>query len=502
MELVLNLAPGGKVAPHDSKKYVELEFLNFTNPVQRKDAVHRKKVRKHVMKQSWQARKDHARHTKTYTRQLEVSKLEEKGMVTQAGEHGEADRFSALELEDLRRLGAGDRDPFSSFPIPTGQASGLMEMLLQHWIIELSPIMCPLEHAAKKTPNPVTQVLVPLAIKHASMFHALLAFSSSLMDARSGRTTGSATTLAHRVNTIRLINESIQDIQQATSDTILASICFLQASDCMFKDFKGQINHMDGIYRIVALRGGVDSVRTTMPLIYWRVIWADQMRSLLADTPPRYRLYSSPLRFPPIIQSLDQTKPWSVRCVLSDQFLYLIVHIRDLIQLMESCRGGIVSPAVTTHFDQQRGWIAYRLTELIAEKSKSLTAAPEQCCCLAAFLYHHKHFRPFLFLSGLQGILLAKLKQALLKTDLEVYWGDDIELLLWVLVTAAAVEDITKTWFVNLLGKVWNNFIPKPGLNRIKSILRRFLWNERTSGPDCDKVFKEMLGLELEGGSV
>jgi hypothetical protein len=98
-------------------------------------------------------------------------------------------------------------------------------------IIELSPILCPLEHAAKKTPNPVTKVLVPLALNDPPMFHALLAFSSSLMDARSGRKTGSATTLAHRVNAIRLMNKSMQDIQQATSDTILASICFLQASD-------------------------------------------------------------------------------------------------------------------------------------------------------------------------------------------------------------------------------------------------------------------------------
>jgi hypothetical protein len=56
MEVVLDR---GKIAPHDSKQYVALEFLNFANPVQRKDAVHRKKVRKHAMKQSWQARKDH-----------------------------------------------------------------------------------------------------------------------------------------------------------------------------------------------------------------------------------------------------------------------------------------------------------------------------------------------------------------------------------------------------------------------------------------------------------
>jgi hypothetical protein len=66
------------------------------------------------------------------------------------------------------------------------------------------------------------------------------------------------------------------------------------------------------------------------------------------------------------------------------------------------------------------------------------------------------------------------LKLPLLKTDLEVYWGDDIELLLWVLVTAAAVEDVIKQWFVDLLKKVRKNFIPKPGLNWMKYISRRF----------------------------
>lgn len=79
------------------------------------------------------------------------------------------------------------------------------------------------------------------------------------------------------------------------------------------------------------------------------------------------------------------------------------------------------------------------------------------------------------------------------------FTGDDIELLLWVLVAAAAVEDATKPWFVNLLKKVRKNFIPKPGINRMKYILRRFLWSERTSGIDCEKVYKDMLDLEPKG---
>jgi hypothetical protein len=92
------------------------------------------------------------------------------------------------------------------------------------------------------------------------------------------------------------------------------------------------------------------------------------------------------------------------------------------------------------------------------------------------------------------------LKLALLKTDLDVYWGNDIELLLWVLVTAAAVEAVIKPWFVNLLKKVRENFIPNPGQNRMKYILRRFLWSERASGIDREKVYKAMLDSELKWG--
>jgi hypothetical protein len=95
----------------------------------------------------------------------------------------------------------------------------------------LGPVLCTLEHASKKTPNPVVEVLVPLALNDAAMFHALLAFSSSLIDTRSGRKTGSTATLIHRVNAIRLTNQSMNDIQAATSDKALASIMFVSGSD-------------------------------------------------------------------------------------------------------------------------------------------------------------------------------------------------------------------------------------------------------------------------------
>jgi hypothetical protein len=201
----------------------------------------------------------------------------------------------------------------------------------------------------------------------------------------------------------------------------------------------------------------------------------DQFRCLYTNTQPRYQIYASPLKFPFMIQSqsssAEEAGPWSVRGVLSDKFMDLVEEFRGLEQFTESCRGGIVSPAIIDHFDQQRAWIASRFLELIAETSHVVARAYEQCCCLATFLYHHIHFRPHPSLMDAQCILLGKLKQALQKTDLDSCWGDDIELLLWILVTAAGVEDVTKVWFADLLKRVWKTFIPKPGLKRIKYIL-------------------------------
>jgi hypothetical protein len=49
------------MAGQQPKNEIELEFLNITNPVQRQDTAHQKKVRKNAISHYWQARKDLAR---------------------------------------------------------------------------------------------------------------------------------------------------------------------------------------------------------------------------------------------------------------------------------------------------------------------------------------------------------------------------------------------------------------------------------------------------------
>jgi hypothetical protein len=162
-------------------KYIELEFLNVIYPVQQMEASHRKRVRTHVMNRYWQTRKIHARSfTLSEDRQLrllqtspgcvchglgstenretrkscrrcgggfslrsierialprlEMQRNPRKRTATITGTYNGTDELSTLlERRNPRdRLGDGDRDPFSSLPVSTGQDSGMLQMLLRH----------------------------------------------------------------------------------------------------------------------------------------------------------------------------------------------------------------------------------------------------------------------------------------------------------------------------------------------------------------------------------
>jgi len=183
-----------------------------------------------------------------------------------------------------------------------------------------------------------------------------------------------------------------------------------------------------------------------------------------------------------------------MRGFLSERFISLMEQITDLQQHIESCREASISHATLRDFYSQRDRIKECLIASIAEAyiDPSEYRLYEQCCLLAAALHFHVVTRPLPIWSGVQVTLLQKLKDALIKTDSVSYWGDDIELLLWVLMQAVVLDDPLKLWFTELLRHVLRAFVPRLSLEQVKDILRRFLWNERISGPACERVYKEI----------
>lgn len=62
------------------------------------------------------------------------------------------------------------------------------------------------------------------------MLHALLSFSSSMVDSTFGRKTPSTRTLEHMGSATRMINEALDDTRHATDDNVLLAICLLTGS--------------------------------------------------------------------------------------------------------------------------------------------------------------------------------------------------------------------------------------------------------------------------------
>ncbi|KAE9364845.1 hypothetical protein N431DRAFT_489314 [Stipitochalara longipes BDJ] len=562
--------------------YNALEFVNVTDPLKPKDAAHRKTVRTHVMGRYWSGRKSGVKQS-SHCSLVNLSSGSEKSLSTACRYGCRGRGYGELEQDGVTRmtmsclrcgvedergsgriaqrrfinyqvkddtgdervvtrprgstskttarscefglatphvlLGGGDRDPFSSLPIPTVQYT---EILLRHWIINLSPVLCTLESAAKKTPNPVTEILIPLAISDAAMFYALIAFSSSLMDARSRRNSPSTTTLLHRGSAIRLLQESMNDKLQAVSDKVLATICLVSCSHIIFRDHPEHRSHVEGINQIVALRGGIETLKA-LPVIYWLVIWSDNFRSLYTSTAPQYKLSPCPIPHPALSPSpppsfLQNLSPprldllptvplslWtgtSLFTPLTPAFLSLTDQIRSLNALISThlTSSHPPTPQTLSYFHHQRAFIEYRLCSnlCLTSPSKSSSSAYEHCLFLAASLYHHVNLRPFCIWSGVQATILGKLQEGLERVEEESGWGGERELALWVLGTAACVEDHLRPWFVERVRGVMGQWEPRLDLDGVKCVLRGVLWCERTSGVALDSLFRD-IGEEVGG---
>ena len=96
-------------------KYIDLEFVNVTNPLGRRDLFHQTTVRKHVMLRYWHERKKELKSPDSYgpRRLLPAENESEVACVRER-----AKIFLSTIGNPQDKLGSGERDPFASYPVP------------------------------------------------------------------------------------------------------------------------------------------------------------------------------------------------------------------------------------------------------------------------------------------------------------------------------------------------------------------------------------------------
>ena len=106
------------MAPQKSK-YIELEFVNVTNPREHKNVAHQKTIKKHNMLRYWRSRNKASSDPCLSKRHLLPMKtIPKKGRGDEMADENEKS-FSFWTIGDPHdRLGSGERDPFASYSIP------------------------------------------------------------------------------------------------------------------------------------------------------------------------------------------------------------------------------------------------------------------------------------------------------------------------------------------------------------------------------------------------
>jgi hypothetical protein len=144
--------------------------------------------------------------------------------------------------------------------------------------------------------------------------------------------------LKHKLTTIRLVNRSLQDVKTAVNDQTVAAVAALANIELVFEGrCETTTYHMKGLRDLVALRGGLHTLRTPLQGLIRRLIsWTDLIYA---------GLYEQRLHFPRVElwdvgwQTLDQLSlPGSPVCLAPIQIKQSGIADHEVIEILEITR--------------------------------------------------------------------------------------------------------------------------------------------------------------------
>ncbi|RFU29231.1 hypothetical protein B7463_g7088, partial [Scytalidium lignicola] len=389
-------------------------------------------------------------------------------------------------------------DPFINFPV------------------NLEPYMCTLldqyisiTSTSVKTPGSCCGEDLPgngwlsLAMTDAALFHSILCGSALYTDIvlRRGE---SLAKIKHMKETIRLLNKRLQEPEFEISDGTIITVAhlaeyeasasaygnleYLLTSDnnrqCIVGNFKNWNLHMDGLYKMVEIRGGflklTDSVKN-------KVLRVDVVGCIGTLSKPRFTTFNAPsLSLPEsstkshILPLCDGLKNVTELFILDDSIIGILRELQYLTSMIKNETMDLIA------FDGIAVSIQYHLLlfQFISHKSSQHTAL-EDACCMGALIYlktiHHYRLsfqiEGYPFRVSTDGAIIQKLKSCL--DIMETNTRQTKELFIWILFLGggAATSTRDRTWFVARLGKALMEW-QVCSWEDAKSLLMKFLWVE------------------------
>lgn len=99
------------------------------------------------------------------------------------------------------------------------------------------------------------------------MFHATLQLSALDLEILKGEDDGTRPMLLLKKECIRLLRERVGDPVLSVSDHTIGSVLALSIVEFERGDFRGVRMHIEGLKRMVKIRGGLGAIRSTNPML-------------------------------------------------------------------------------------------------------------------------------------------------------------------------------------------------------------------------------------------
>jgi hypothetical protein len=102
--------------------------------------------------------------------------------------------------------------------------------------------------------------------KDPSYLHAVVFTSQSYLDGARGKTALGQLAAKHLAKTLVLLQQRLQDESLATSESTIGTVVALVLIADAVGDMETAVKHLDGLCRIIELRGGVSSLSHAIQL--------------------------------------------------------------------------------------------------------------------------------------------------------------------------------------------------------------------------------------------
>lgn len=391
-------------------------------------------------------------------------------------------RHSTEERLKLDRLGSGQTDPFSPYPIEIDDS-----------------IRALLANIFSQNTNHSSQLRgcwYPVGLSCAAAFHNVLSNSQNfLFQQQNGffPSQDDGIALTHHHKALRHASEMMKDASKHKSDEIIGTVASFMCHHALLGNFAGGEwdKHRNALVRIVELRGGFNEIDKE----YLRITlsWADLIGAFSQDVPPivpmprKWVLDSesppnSPRPYSPMSLTWKQQLP--MRC----DWVTVFDDIVHLISLDRTFNEEQVILAITSG-----SWMEPTIYRLLVirplHQGNNREQVIEEVCRLGTLLF----LSPFWRILGQSPVWTAAISRNLLLVLMRnmVDWNELRPLLVWVIYFAAIeTKDLAeRSQFVFMLGMLMTG-LQLQEWDETMHLIKSVLWVEKVYS-DSDELIRD-----------